>query len=94
MIHGYINGIVVGQRAVIASDILGVDRLSSSFGLTVCIRGCGNLIGPFIAGMVFFTKYFVLLCSFLNICTQIDNRVFGCSVWQNATLGQFAKLGK
>ena len=50
VLHGYINGAVVSQRAVIASDILGVERLSSSFGLTVCIQGCGNLIGPFITG--------------------------------------------
>ena len=50
VVHGLINGIVVSQRAVIASDILGVERLSSSFGLTVCFQGCGNIIGPFIAG--------------------------------------------
>lgn len=50
VIHGLINGFVVSQRAVIASDILGVERLSSSFGLTVCFQGCGNIVGPFIAG--------------------------------------------
>ncbi len=50
VVHGYSSGAVVSQKSVIASQILGLQRLSSSFGLTVCFQGCGNIIGPFLAG--------------------------------------------
>lgn len=49
-LHGLFNGCVVSQRAVILSDLLGVESLSSTFGLTVFVQGCGIMIGPAIAG--------------------------------------------
>ena len=49
-VHGVFNGCVVSQRAVILADLLGVQKLSSSFGLTVFVQGCGILIGPPFAG--------------------------------------------
>ena len=48
--HGLFTGVVCSQRAVICSDLMGVEKLSSSFGLTIFVQGMGILIGPVIAG--------------------------------------------
>jgi len=49
-IHGLFTGVVVSQRAVICTDLMGVENLSSSFGLTIFVQGAGILIGPVTAG--------------------------------------------
>ncbi len=57
IMHGLLNGALVSQRAVVAADILGIERLSSSFGLTIFMQGIGVMIGPLISGMKNSLKY-------------------------------------
>lgn len=38
------------QRNVVLMDILGVDKLSSSFAVLLVFQGVGTLIGPPVAG--------------------------------------------
>ncbi len=57
IMHGLLNGALVSQRAVVAADILGIERLSSSFGLTIFLQGIGVMIGPLISGKKDGLKY-------------------------------------
>ncbi len=50
VIHGLFIGMVVSQRMVIVTDLLGVQRLSNTFGLTVFFQGIGLMVGPSVAG--------------------------------------------
>ncbi|XP_033732417.1 monocarboxylate transporter 12-like [Pecten maximus] len=49
-VYGLLVGAYMSQKSVIIVDILGVDNLSSSFGLLICFQGIGMFIGPPIAG--------------------------------------------
>lgn len=49
-VYGVLSGGYVSQKSVIIVDLLGVDKLSSSFGWTACFQGIGSLIGPPVAG--------------------------------------------
>ncbi|XP_071115558.1 monocarboxylate transporter 12-like [Haliotis cracherodii] len=50
-LYGALSGAYVSQKSVIIVDILGVDKLSSSFGLMICFQGLGTLIGPPVSGV-------------------------------------------
>lgn len=49
------SGIVVGITAVIMVDMLGEERLSSSYGISLLCNGLMQLIGPPVAGYIFET---------------------------------------
>ena len=49
----FCSGVKAAQRNVILVDILGVDKLSSSFAMLLAFQGVGTLIGPPLAGKVF-----------------------------------------
>ena len=53
-VYGVLNGINVSQKAVMLTELLGQDRISSSFGLTICFQGLGALSGPPLSGILFF----------------------------------------
>ncbi|GAB1602507.1 monocarboxylate transporter 12-like [Argonauta hians] len=48
--YGFMNGALVSQKSVIIVDLLGVEKLLSSFGWTTCFQGIGALIGPAVTG--------------------------------------------
>lgn len=48
--YGVFSGGYIAQKSVIIVDLLGVEKLSSSFGWTTCFQGIGTLIGPPVAG--------------------------------------------
>ncbi|CAD5112603.1 DgyrCDS1816 [Dimorphilus gyrociliatus] len=50
VVHGLFNGSVVSQRSVIAAELLGIERLSNSFGLSMAFQGTALMIGPLCAG--------------------------------------------
>ena len=50
-IFGLAMGVVTSQRAAMATDVVGIERMPSSFGLTVFMQGVGVMIGPLFAGM-------------------------------------------
>ena len=51
------SGAYQSVMAVILVDILGLDRIASSFGLTVLFQGAAIVAGPPIAGTFFFQSY-------------------------------------
>ncbi|KAK3599250.1 hypothetical protein CHS0354_012860 [Potamilus streckersoni] len=50
--YGLLIGAYVSQKSIIIIDILGVDKLTSSFGLLLWFQGVGTLIGPPISGFL------------------------------------------
>ena len=46
-----LTGTYVSQKSVILVDILGQEKLSSSFGLMICFQGIGTCIGPPLSGI-------------------------------------------
>ncbi|XP_067662792.1 monocarboxylate transporter 12-like isoform X2 [Haliotis asinina] len=50
-LYGALTGAYVSQKSVIIVDILGVEKLSSSFGLLISFQGLGTLIGPPVSGV-------------------------------------------
>ena len=59
VIHGVFNGCAVSQRVAVLVDLLGVEKLSSSFGFTVAAQGLGSIVGPPFAGtcMFYYQRY-------------------------------------
>ncbi|KAK7471588.1 hypothetical protein BaRGS_00035751, partial [Batillaria attramentaria] len=51
-LYGALTGMYVSQKSVILVDILGQEKLSSSFGLMICFQGLGTFIGPPLAGLL------------------------------------------
>jgi hypothetical protein len=49
-LQGLFSGAVVSQRPVVVTDIVGVEKLPSSFGMTVFCQGVLILVGSAIAG--------------------------------------------
>ncbi|KAJ8300055.1 hypothetical protein KUTeg_021574, partial [Tegillarca granosa] len=43
---GCFSGSYMSQKSMVAIDILGVEKITSSFGLTMLFQGIGSLIGP------------------------------------------------
>lgn len=52
-IFGLASGIYVGVTAVIMADMLGTEKLTSSYGISLFVNGILQLIGPPICGVVF-----------------------------------------
>lgn len=50
---GLASGIYVGITAVIMADMLGTEKLTSSYGISLFVNGVIQLIGPPICGIVF-----------------------------------------
>ncbi|XP_015514674.2 monocarboxylate transporter 13 isoform X1 [Neodiprion lecontei] len=52
-IFGLSSGIYVGITAVIMADMLGMEKLTSSYGISLFVNGIIQLVGPPICGLVF-----------------------------------------
>ncbi|XP_012277379.1 monocarboxylate transporter 9 [Orussus abietinus] len=52
-IFGLASGIYVGITAVIMADMLGTEKLTSSYGISLFVNGIIQLIGPPICGLVY-----------------------------------------
>ena len=48
--YGILSGTYISQKSVVIVDILGVEKLSSSFGLLLMFQGVGSFIGPPVGG--------------------------------------------
>ena len=49
-LYGALAGTYVAQKSVVVVDVLGVEKMTSSFGLLLGFQGVGALIGPTISG--------------------------------------------
>ena len=56
VVHGIACGVITAQRAAMVADLVGVAKVSSSFGLTIFLQGVGLLGGPALAGKRMFQK--------------------------------------
>lgn len=71
------SGVVVGITAVIMVDMLGEERLSSSYGISLFCNGLMQLIGPPVAGYIFET-----IGSYRSVFHGMGViLLFGASVW-------------
>ena len=57
--YGALSGTYVAQKSVVVVDVLGVEKMTSSFGLLLGFQGMGSLIGPTISGK-HFLRYHIL----------------------------------
>ncbi|KAL5012258.1 hypothetical protein ScPMuIL_010809 [Solemya velum] len=51
-LFGFLTGGFISQKSIIIVDILGLGKLSSSFGIVLLFQGLGVLVGPPVAGTV------------------------------------------
>lgn len=51
-LYGTLSGTYISQKSVVVVDVLGVEKLSSSFGLLLMFQGLSALIGPFAGGKI------------------------------------------
>ena len=49
-LYGVLSGTYISQKSVVIVDILGVEKLSSSFGILLLFQGIGSFIGPPVGG--------------------------------------------
>lgn len=49
-LYGVLSGTYISQKSVVVVDILGVESLSSSFGLLLMFQGLSGLVGPTVGG--------------------------------------------
>lgn len=49
-LYGVLSGTYISQKSVVVVDILGVESLSSSFGLLLMFQGLSGFIGPTVGG--------------------------------------------
>lgn len=76
-VFGLASGIYVGITAVIMADMLGTERLESSYGISLFVNGLLQLIGPPLCGVWFeVTKSYISLYCTLGIVL-----IFGASFW-------------
>ena len=59
--YGALAGTYVAQKSVVVVDVLGVEKMTSSFGLLLGFQGIGSLIGPTISGNHFLS----MSCTFI-----------------------------
>uniref|UniRef100_V9IKB9 Monocarboxylate transporter 14 n=1 Tax=Apis cerana TaxID=7461 RepID=V9IKB9_APICE len=52
-IFGLASGIYVGITAVIMADMLGTEKLTSSYGISLFVNGIIQLVGPPICGIIY-----------------------------------------
>ena len=50
--YGVLAGTYVAQKSVVVVDVLGLEKMTSSFGLLLGFQGIGSLIGPTISGTI------------------------------------------
>ena len=53
--YGLLAGTYVAQKSVVVVDVLGIEKMTSSFGLLLGFQGFGSLFGPTISGK--YTNY-------------------------------------
>ena len=76
-IFGLASGVYVGVTAVIMADMLGTERLVSSYGISLFVNGILQLIGPPICGLWYEqTNSYVSLFRTLGLIL-----LFGTSIW-------------
>lgn len=76
-IFGLASGVYVGVTAIIMAEMLGMERLTSTYGISLFINGILQLIGPPICGLWFErTHSYAALFSTLGLIT-----VGGASIW-------------
>lgn len=95
---GLASGVYVGITAVIMADMLGTEKLTSSYGISLFVNGVIQLVGPPICGIVYeqIGSYGPIF-SILGIIL-----VFGASLWgtvplirrRQASLEKSAKIDK
>lgn len=82
--EGFFTAFVI-LRTIVLVDLLGLDKLTSAFGLLALFEGTGALLGPFIAGAIytatdgykipfFVAGGFLVFASLLGVCAQILHR--------------------
>ena len=49
-LYGTLSGTYISQKSVVVVDVLGVEKLSSSFGLLLLFQGMSALVGPTVGG--------------------------------------------
>lgn len=49
-LYGTLSGTYISQKSVVVVDVLGVEKLSSSFGLLLLFQGLSALVGPTVGG--------------------------------------------
>lgn len=77
VVHGLFNGSVVSQRSVIAAELLGIERLSNSFGLSMSFQGTALMIGPLCAGYLRdVTSSYVYSFVFTGSCCLLGAIIF------------------
>lgn len=76
-VFGLASGIYVGVTAVIMADLLGTERLQSTYGISLFINGVLQLVGPPICGLWFEeARSYVSLFCVLGIIL-----VIGAAIW-------------
>lgn len=76
-LFGLASGVYVGVTAVIMADLLGTERIQSSYGISLFVNGIAQLIGPPICGVWYEnTKSFTSL-----FCTLGVVLISGASIW-------------
>ena len=53
-LYGILSGTYISQKSVVIVDILGIEKLSSSFGLLLMFQGVGSFIGPPVGGEYYY----------------------------------------
>ncbi|XP_060583505.1 monocarboxylate transporter 12-like [Ruditapes philippinarum] len=51
-LYGVLSGTYIAQKSVVVVDILGVEHLSSAFGLLLMFQGLSGLVGPTVGGLL------------------------------------------
>ncbi|XP_045199293.2 monocarboxylate transporter 12-like [Mercenaria mercenaria] len=49
--YGIFTGTYVAQKSVVVVDVLGLEKMTSSFGLLLGFQGIGSLVGPTVSGL-------------------------------------------
>lgn len=76
-VFGLASGVYVGVTAVIMADLLGTERIQSSYGISLFVNGIVQLIGPPLCGV-----WYEHTNSFLSLfCTLGIVSVCGASIW-------------
>lgn len=76
-IFGLASGVYVGVTAVIMADMLGTERLTSSYGISLFVNGILQLIGPPICGL-----WFEKTGSYKSLFTSLGIvLVVGAAIW-------------
>lgn len=76
-VFGLASGVYVGITAVIMADMLGTERLESSYGISLFVNGVLQLIGPPLCGV-----WFEVAKSYISLyCTLGIVLIVGASFW-------------